>query len=602
MSSIACCKNILLLHLLLPWLLLPHLRSTAADIPTDTLDKARNMTDGKRLVSDGGSFTLGFFSPGVSTMRYLGVWFSVSEDAVCWVANRDRPLTDTTGVLAITDTGSLLLLDGSGRVVWSSNTTTAAAPGSSPVARLLETGNLVVAGRGSGAVVVWQSFDHPSNTLLPTMKIGKNLWTGHEWYLSSWSSAGDPSTGNYRYATDTKSGAPLDVLWYGTEKRYRTGPWNGRWFSGIPEMGTYSDMFTYRMTISPGEVTYSYVAKDAGVPFSRIVLTDVGVVQRLVWDPSTRSWKTFFQGPRDLCDSYGRCGAFGVCDAGAASTSFCSCARGFSPASPSAWQMRDNSGGCRRNASLDCGSGSGTTTDGFVVVRGVKLPDAHNATVDVRITLEQCRARCLANCSCVAYAPADVGGGATGSGCIIWMEDLVDLRYVDGGQDLYVRSAKSELDEDRSRKFPFAKIVTPVLSFMFIIILVLAIWVWRRKHKSSEGIPQNPATTARPVRLRIVKAATANFSQDNMVGQGGFGVVYKGILPDERMIAVKRLNQSALTKKGEQDFIREVEVMAELRHGNLLPLLAYCSAHRERVLIYEYMRKGSLDRYIFGIS
>lgn len=435
-------------------------RTTTGAELGDTLGKGRNITDGERLVSAGGSFTLGFFSPASSSSsstsrRYLGIWFSVSDDVVCWVANRDRPLTDTSGVLVITDAGSLLLLDGSGHVVWSSNTTTGG--GASMAAQLLESGNLVVSDRGNGgagAVVVWQSFDHPCDTLLPGMKIGKNLWTGAEWYLSSWRSSGDPSPGNYRYKTDTK-GVPENVLWDGDGEVYRTGPWNGLWFSGIPEMGTYSDMFSYQLTVSPGEITFGYSA-NAGAPFSRLVVTGVGEVQRLVWEPSSRAWKNFFQGPRDLCDDYGKCGAFGLCDAGAASTSFCSCVEGFTPASPSPWKkMRDTSAGCRRDAALGC------ATDGFLAVRGVKLPDAHNATVDKRVTVEECRARCLANCSCVAYAPADIGGGGgggAGSGCIIWADDLVDLRYVDGGQDLYVRLAKSELGTKQVAMYFFYEI------------------------------------------------------------------------------------------------------------------------------------------------
>lgn len=92
--------------------------------------------------------------------------------------------------------------------------------------------------------------------------------------------------------------------------------------------------------------------------------------------------------------------------------------------------MKKTLGGCRRNVKLDCGSMG--TTDGFVVVRSVKLPDTHNASVDTSITVEECRARCLANCSCQAYAAADVRGGS--SGCVIWMDEIVDLRYVDRGR------------------------------------------------------------------------------------------------------------------------------------------------------------------------
>jgi serine/threonine protein kinase len=67
-----------------------------------------------------------------------------------------------------------------------------------------------------------------------------------------------------------------------------------------------------------------------------------------------------------------------------------------------------------------------------------------------------------------------------------------------------------------------------------------------------------------------------------------------------RMIAVKRLKQSTLTRKGKNDFAREVEVMAGLRHGRLIRLLAYCNQGRERILVYEYMQNLSLNVYIFG--
>ena len=436
--------------LIFPILLLFHRASGAGAIASDTLSNGGNITDGETtLVSAGGSFTLGFFSPaGVPTKRYLGIWFTASGvDAVCWVANRDAPLNNTSGVLVIGAGGSLLVLDGPrGQTAWSSNTTTAGASAASTVAQLLDSGNLVVSEKSSGRrVVLWQLFDHPSNTLLAGMKFGKSLKTGTEWSLTSWRERDDPATGEYRRVMDTK-GLPDIVTWRGNVKRYRAGPWNGRWFSGVPDMASDFRLFSVQMVNGPDEVTYALNAT-ASSPITRVVLDEVGVVRVLVWITASRVWRSFPWLPRDVCDEYASCGAFGLCNVDAASSApLCSCVEGFSQVNQSRWSRRETSGGCRRDVQLECGAGNGTataTTDRFTAVRSVKLPDTDNATVDMSATLEQCRARCLANCSCVAYAAADIRG--SGSGCVMWKDVIVDVRYVEDGQELYVRLAKSEL-------------------------------------------------------------------------------------------------------------------------------------------------------------
>ncbi|KAL6651462.1 hypothetical protein ACP70R_010387 [Stipagrostis hirtigluma subsp. patula] len=625
----ATCSHLLNLLLLSFLLLFPQ--AFAADGIADTFSKSRNITDNATLVSADGAFTMGFFSPGVSTRRYLGIWFTVSRDAVCWVANRDRPINDNSGVLMISDTGSLLLLDGSGRVAWSSNSTS-----TSPVeAQLRNSGDLVL--RNQGGTIVWHSFDHPSHVLLSGMKVGRDFWSGDEWYLTSWRSPDDPSPGAFVRKLGTNGGVPDNVVWQGNAKTFRTGPWNGKWFSGIPEVLSYTGLIEYQMVISPREVTYGYVVKPNS-PFTYVVLTDTGMVKRLVWEESR--WKTYYQGPRDVCDEYGKCGAFGMCNASAAATSFCGCLRGFSPASPSA------PGGCRRNNKLVCGGGR--TTDGFLRLPGVKLPDTQNATVDKSISVEECRARCLANCSCLAYAAADIqGGGGAGTGCIMWTDDLIDLRYVDHGQDMYLRLAQIDLPvlspapspSSPRRPFPTAVVAgASVASLAAIIVLVLAVVVIRRRKRTITPAANNPATAVssighqhspgtalsstghqssprslpfveqRPTPAPIVPSvelyslmeATGNFSESNIIGRGGFGIVYEGHLPDGRTVAVKRHIQPSIDDETGEAFMREVEVMSNLRHGNLVQLLAYCNERNERILVYEYMKNRSLNIYIFG--
>jgi S-locus glycoprotein domain/D-mannose binding lectin/PAN-like domain len=412
-------------------LLILHLNLSLA---VDLFKQHQNITDREKLESADGTFVLGFFTTGTLTRHYyLGIWFNVSQQAIIWVANRDSPLTNSSGILSISNTGNLILVDNSsGSVMWSSNSTYTT---NTTFVQLLETGNLVLRDLETN-VLLWQSFDWPTNTFLPGMRVGKNLKTGHEWSLSSWRSSDDPAIGEYHYIIDT-NGSPELFMWDGTKKRrYRTGPWNGLRFSGIPEMTTFQDMFGFSFTNNQDEISYGFLNKKASI-LSRVMLNETGNMQRLVWDQNAGSWSEFWFGPRDQCDYYSKCGVFGVCNANDAMV--CSCFHGFEPRSSSGWYMRDTSQGCVRMTGLACASGG----DGFNLVQGVKLPATHNATVDMIIDLNKCREKCLANCSCVAYSGADIRNG--GSGCIIWVNELIDTRFIDGGQDLYIRVARSDI-------------------------------------------------------------------------------------------------------------------------------------------------------------
>ncbi|CAD6262120.1 unnamed protein product [Miscanthus lutarioriparius] len=590
------------------------LTTSAAGSASDTLDSSNNITDGATLVSAGGSFTLGFFSPtGVPTKRYLGIWFTASPEAICWVANRETFLSNTSGVgvLVIGSTGSLRLLDGSGRTAWSANTTSSSAPVVAQ-ARLLESGNLVVQDQ-SGGDVLWQSFDHPSNTLLAGMRFGKDPQTGAEWFLTSWRASNDPTPGDYRRVLDTR-GLLDSVSWKGNAKKYRTGPWNGLWFSGIPETASYKEMYSAQVVVRPDEIAYIFNAS-AGAPFCRLVLNEVGVVQQLGWDPVSRVWNVFTQAPRDVCDDYAKCGAFGLCNVNTASTLFCGCVVGFSPVNPSQWSMRETRGGCRRNVPLECGNR--TTTDGFKTVRAVKLPDTYNATVDMGATLEQCRARCLANCSCVAYAAADIRGGGDGTGCVMWKDNIVDVRYVDKGQDLYLRLAKSELVEKKKRNVVLI-ILPPVTACLLALMGMFLVWIWRKRklrgkrrnmdiQKKMMAGHLDETNTLGDENLDLpffsfgdIVSATNNFAEDNLLGQGGFGKVYKGIVGENREVAIKRLSQGS--GQGIEEFRNEVVLIAKLQHRNLVRLLGCCIHGDEKLLIYEYLPNKSLDCFIFDAA
>ncbi|KAK9266599.1 hypothetical protein L1049_027337 [Liquidambar formosana] len=163
--------------------------------------------------------------------------------------------------------------------------------------------------------------------------------------------------------------------------------------------------------------------------------------------------------------------------------------------------------------------------------------------------------------------------------------------------------------EDRLYKRRLVVIVVlPVAMVIFVLGFVMR-YLRRRMPKSILGIiffsHLNSFLNCNAPNLEVfsfvdIVAATNNFSIENKVGEGGYGPVYKGELPNEQEIAVKRL--SKMSKQGLEEFKNEVKLTAKLQHVNLVRLLGFCTQREEKMLIYEYMPNKSLDFYLFDLD
>ncbi|GMI72761.1 cysteine-rich RLK (RECEPTOR-like protein kinase) 25 [Hibiscus trionum] len=147
------------------------------------------------------------------------------------------------------------------------------------------------------------------------------------------------------------------------------------------------------------------------------------------------------------------------------------------------------------------------------------------------------------------------------------------------------------------------KIVVPTVgSFLVLFSFLCCVLGWKPSKKlmarkaRNDGI-EDMALQSLQFEYRTIEAATNNFAEVNKVGAGGFGSVYKGILPGGQEIAVKRLSTSS--GQGADEFRTEVELVAKLQHRNLVKLLGYCLGKKETMLIYEFMPNKSLDHFIF---
>ncbi|XP_058073054.1 receptor-like serine/threonine-protein kinase SD1-8 isoform X2 [Magnolia sinica] len=588
----------------------------------DTITQDQPLHDGNTLISAGEVFELGFFTPGKSKNRYVGIWYKkVKNRTVVWVANRKNPVLHSSGVLTINSTnGNLMISDKNGSNFMVTNDSAT----NQTTAQLLDSGNLIlIEGNSTNheGRVIWQSFDYPTDTYLPGMKLGVNRTSRRKWLLTSWTSEDDPAPGNFTNGIDSDGLAQL-FTWRGRQKYWTSGTWNGEIFSLLPEMRTYP-IFNYSY-VSNEDGTYFIYSLYDKTTISISVIDVSGQMKQMTWLESSLSWYPFWSQPGVACDFYAACGAYGICDG---STSLCKCLPGFEPYSGRDWHAGDKSNRCMRRIQLKCGN-----EDGFSRLNGMIFSAHARVLKNSSLSLEECESECRRNCSCIAYASAHDNR----TGCSFWDGELMNLRKISVNvPDLYVRLAASELDpptDSRQQATRNGKkkrqqvIIAVTITISILLFGSVTCYFCRRNLKPKgnqersqevllhelrnngsddrESINANMLREGRRKGLELplfsfatVVAATDNFSPTNKLGQGGFGPVYKGMLHEGPEIAVKRLSRSS--GQGLEEFKNEIILIAKLQHMNLVRILGCCIEGEEKILLYEYMPNKSLDSFLF---
>ncbi|KAB1206632.1 Cysteine-rich receptor-like protein kinase 25 [Morella rubra] len=147
-------------------------------------------------------------------------------------------------------------------------------------------------------------------------------------------------------------------------------------------------------------------------------------------------------------------------------------------------------------------------------------------------------------------------------------------------------------------------IIVPVSISAVLFVVVFCFLSKRARKKYNALQEENAGSTDLPTveslqfDLATIEAATKNFSDNQILGEGGFGVVYRGTLPNGQKIAVKRLSKGS--GQGAGEFKNEVVLVAKLQHRNLARLLGFCLEGEEKILVYEFVPNKSLDYFLFG--
>ncbi|KAL8460298.1 hypothetical protein ACS0TY_032008 [Phlomoides rotata] len=576
----------LFLQQLIFLLIISLLPRSCFSLETDTISSGLVIKDPDSIVSKKHKFELGFFTPENTTNRYLGIFYAFSQETVVWVANSETLLKDSSSTVTISKDGDLVLINSRNQTVWSTNATTSPL---NTTLQILDSGNLVLRDNVTGATI-WESFSNPSNCYLPTMKVSDNIKTGKKVVNRSWKNATDPAAGSIVGELHALN-IPQYFLKKNGRPHWRSGQWNGRIFIGIRSQYDAGYIIKHNVT-NDNNGTFAFVLPEPRYML-KMCLNTSGSTVTTVWSEQRKTWIDAWWAPENKCDIYGTCGPFGICNV--QGSPICSCMIGFEPVDEDEWGRGNWSGGYQRKNQLQC------DTDGFLRMPSMKLPDFAE---QFRSRQEDvCRSSCSSNCSCIAYAYDSV------IGCMFWSGSLIDVEDFNGvGYDLHIRLSASDLKKDRK-----LYIIIPVVGFVSLSTFAFIAWCLMVKRRGSKIKDKGQIFTSDPESIHLkneservkieqftfetLANATDQFHENNLLGRGGFGPVYKGILTNGKEIAVKRLSEAS--GQGVEEFMNEVTVISKLQHRNLVRLIGCCVEKDEKMLIYEYMPNKSLDICLF---
>ncbi|KAI4379779.1 hypothetical protein MLD38_006032 [Melastoma candidum] len=529
--------------------------------------------NGLFLRSNGSVFAFGLVPTKDVTLFFLAV-VHVSTQAVVWSANKDSPVSNSDKFVFGQD-GNVLVQSGS-RVVWETNT---AGKGVASM-ELLDSGNLVLKGKDGNSV--WQSFSYPTDTLLSSQEFVEGM------RLVSLGS------NNLSYVLEMKSGDLILFAAYETPQPYWTmGSDNRRVINQDGGNITSSSLSanSWKFYDQNKMLLWQFVFSsntDANATWIAVLGTDGSIsFTNLQADGSQTGSPTRI--PADSCSTPQPCSPYSICYNSnmcrcvSALQSYQSCEPGI--ASPS-------SGSCKKD-SFDLvitGEPVGYFALGFV---------SPTSTTD----LEGCKASCLGNCSCLVMFHQN----STRS-CYL-LDDVGAFQSADNksGFSSYIKVSKGAVKGNNNNSNNGVTVAIVISVVAAVIILGVAFggfrWYKARRFQPQTTPPESSeedtflgSLGGMPARygFKDLQTATNNFT--TKLGQGGFGSVYRGVLPDGAVIAVKKLEGIG---QGKKEFRAEVCIIGSIHHHHLVRLKGFCTEGSHRLLAYEYMANGSLDKWIF---
>ncbi|KAL9245508.1 hypothetical protein vseg_019152 [Gypsophila vaccaria] len=516
-----------------------------------------------------------FFTLSITYNSVVPTWSAATTSASASVAAGASAKLDPSGDLRLTSPA--------GDLLWHSNT----AGKGVTYAALDDTGNLMLMNKNDE--ILWQSFDYPTDTFVTSQNftVGMNLSTG-------------------LYSFSLYDSGNMTLQWNDSILYYNQGlnsSVNAN-LSGNPRLvlSNTGVLLLYDSNLTaPIDMAYGSDYSDDTVGTRFVKLDDDGNLKIYSVGTGSQTAVATWAAVNDQCHVFGYCGNMGICSYNDTSP-VCGC--------PSenfvAVDERDSRKGCRLKEELkDCPNN--VTMLEMDHTMFLNYPPESNNNV-YYMGNSACRSNCFTS-ACVASTVM-----ADGSGQCISMPS----NYFVSGYKLtaipstsYVKvcgptvpNPPPSLDGSTDHEGMKGWVIGVVILVTFVVLGVLegTLWWWccRKSPKFGSMSAQYALleyASGAPVQFSYKELQQATKGFKEKLGEGGFGTVYKGVLANKTIAAVKQLEG---IEQGEKQFRMEVATISSTHHLNLVRLIGFCSEGRHRLLVYEFMKNGSLDSFLFG--
>ncbi|KAK7847177.1 putative receptor protein kinase zmpk1 [Quercus suber] len=494
------------------------------------------------LISPNGVFSAGFYCVGFHAFcwlllcRKLPSHVDSHTNTIVWVANRDQPVNGKRSKLSLLKNGNLILTDAGKFTVWATNTFSL----SFVQLFLFNTGNLVL--RNTEGVILWESFDFPTDTLLPHQLLTRNT------KLVSSRSQTNYSSGFYELFFDNDN--LLRLLFNGPDvsSTYWPDPWLVSWEAGRTSYNNSRIAVFNSMGNFSSSDDLTFKSADYGaVLHRRLTLGYDGNLRLYSWEEEKRTWVVSWQAIQKPCTIHGACGANSLCNYVNGSNRKCSCLPGYKMKNRTDWGY-----GCEPEFDLSCNKNESI----LQLVSTVEFY-GYDFGFFPNYTFDQCTNLCLEACNCRAFQYTyheDTGS----SNCYPKTLLLNGYRSSDFKGDIYLKLPKSKYNSYVNHAEEFSLVCSNegtiklariyvknrengTVKFMLwfacgvggleVLCIFVVCCLLIRTRKSSGADKQGyiiAATGFKKFTYAELKRATKGFTEE--IGRGAWGAVYKGMV------------------------------------------------------------------------